>query len=195
MRVLYKYDINERSDVMKKYIVPQAINKNDLKKLRKKLSVTQAEFANLVNVSKKTIERWETSEDDIVGPITTLFYFLNNDLSLTEDIEEPDKKYPLRLKYYFRKQLCSIIDVDERNRRVEVYNYQTELIYKAFGNINSPTYEEYEEFLASRCIPKERDKIKIHLKELNIPFYEPMLIIEKTKGKMAEDEFWLEIER
>ena len=36
--------------------------------------------------------------------------------------------------------------------------------------------------------------MKIILNQLEIPYYDPMLIIEKTKGKMAEDDFWLEIE-
>ena len=180
---------------MKMFVVPEAISKIDLKKLRRKLDVTQVEFANLVNVSKKTIERWETSDDDIKGPITTLFHLLNNDIDLAEQLLEPAKKYPLRLRYFFRKQLCTIIDVDERNRKIEIYNYQTELMFRAFGSIEKPTYDEYESFLVSRCIPKERDKMKIQLRELDIPFYEPMLIIEKTQGRMAEDEFWIKIER
>jgi len=180
---------------MKIFVVPEAVNKNDLKKLRKKLDVTQVEFANLVNVSKKTIERWETSDEDINGPITTLFHLLNNDIALAEQLIEPVKRYPLRLKYFFRKQICTIIDVDERNRRIEIYNYQTELMFRAFGRLENPTYDEYEDFLASRCMPKERDKMKIQLRELDIPFYEPMLIIEKTQGRMVEDEFWIEIER
>jgi putative transcriptional regulator len=33
------------------------------------------------------------------------------------------------------------------------------------------------------------------LDELDIPFYDPFLIIEKTQGRMSEDEFWLAIER
>lgn len=185
----------EGGDAMKEFLVPQSINKNDLKRLRKKLTVTQTEFAKLINVSIKTVERWESSDKEITGPITTLFQLLNNDITLVERFEVSQKKYPLRLKYYFRNQICSIIDVDERNRRVEAYNYQTELIYRAFGKINTPTYEEYEIFLESRCIPRERDKMKIQLRELDIPFYDPMLIIEKTQGRMAEDEFWIEIER
>jgi putative transcriptional regulator len=36
--------------------------------------------------------------------------------------------------------------------------------------------------------------MKIALKELNLPFYDPLLIVEKTKGRMAEDDFWLEVE-
>ncbi len=50
-------------------------------------------------------------------------------------------------------------------------------------------------FLQSRCFPPERDKIKLQLEALGIPFYDPLLIIEKTEGRMAEDHFWLKVER
>ena len=87
-----------------------------------------------------------------------------------------------------------MIDVDEINRRVRVRNYTDNLLYRAFGINGNPTYEDYEEFLKSRCFPETRDKIKIELELLGIPFYDPMLIIEKTNGRMAEDEFWIYIE-
>ena len=28
-----------------------------------------------------------------------------------------------------------------------------------------------------------------------VPFYDPIMIIEKTEGRMAEDNFWIRIER
>lgn len=34
--------------------------------------------------------------------------------------------------------------------------------------IEKITFEEYEDFLKSRCFPEGRDKIKIILKELNL---------------------------
>ena len=37
--------------------------------------------------------------------------------------------------------------------------------------------------------------MKLQLKELGIPFYDPLLIIEKTEGRMADDHFWIRIER
>lgn len=37
--------------------------------------------------------------------------------------------------------------------------------------------------------------MKLILRELDLPFYEPLLIIEKTQGRMAEDNFWIKIER
>lgn len=33
------------------------------------------------------------------------------------------------------------------------------------------------------------------LKDLGLPFYDPIMIIEKTEGRMAEDNFWICIER
>ena len=37
--------------------------------------------------------------------------------------------------------------------------------------------------------------MKLILKDLDLPFYDPMMIIEKTEGRMAEDDFWIRIER
>ena len=37
--------------------------------------------------------------------------------------------------------------------------------------------------------------MKLMLEHFDLPFYDPMLIIEKTKGRMAEDDFWILIER
>ena len=51
------------------------------------------------------------------------------------------------------------------------------------------------ELLESRCFPRTRDKMKLILNELNIPFYDPYMIVEKTQGRMAEDDFWIKIEK
>ena len=67
-------------------------------------------------------------------------------------------------------------------------------MFKAFGKIEKPTYEDYEDFLKSRCFPETRDKLKLVLDDLNLPFYDPFMIIQKTEGKMAEDDFWIKIE-
>ena len=36
---------------------------------------------------------------------------------------------------------------------------------------------------------------KLVLRDLGIPFYDPYLIIQKTEGRMAEDDFWIRIEK
>lgn len=107
----------------------------------------------------------------------------------------PEKVYPLRLWYMSGDQVATIIDVDEQNRKVEIHNYTKDYIARAFGVIECPSFEDYEAFLESRCFPRTRDKMKLVLEDLGLPFYDPFMIIEKTEGRMAEDDFWIRIER
>lgn len=106
-----------------------------------------------------------------------------------EEIIAPKKEYPLRFWYMCPKGVCTIIDVDEHSRKVRLHNYAENLLYRAFGCVEEPTYEQYEKFLESGCFPRTRDKMKLMLRHLELPFYDPMLIIEKTKGRMADDDF------
>lgn len=68
-------------------------------------------------------------------------------------------------------------------------------MFRAFGSNQKPDIEDYREFLESRCFPRTRDKMKLVLKDLGIPFYDPYLIIQKTEGRMTEDDFWIRIEK
>ena len=90
--------------------------------------------------------------------------------------------------------LCTLIDVDEINRIIKIKNFTKDIYKRAFGTNNSPNYDDYIEFLKSRCFPEERDKLKLMLRELDLPFYDPFMIIEKTQGRMTEDNFWIKIE-
>lgn len=180
---------------MKRFVTPENMNGEAVKRIRKQLGLTQKEFAGLVNTSVPTIERWETSEKEINGPIVLLLTLLMENTGLIEKLSIPEKKYQLRMWYMYEQNFCTLIEVDERNRQVFVKNYTDRILFRAFGRVENPTYEQYEEWLESRCFPKERDKMKLMLKELNLPFYDPMLIVEKTEGRMAEDRFWIKIER
>ena len=42
-------------------------------------------------------------------------------------------------------------------------------------------------FLESRCVPRERDGLQYYLEELGLDEYDPLAIIRKTQGRMAED--------
>ena len=80
-------------------------------------------------------------------------------------------------------QVSTIIDVDEQNRKVEIHNYTKDYIARAFGVIECPSFEDYEAFLESRCFPRTRDKMKLVLEDLGLPFYDPFMIIERRKGE------------
>lgn len=139
--------------------------------------------------------RWESGIKGIKGPIVPLLHLINEYPQLEEEMIFPEKKYSLWLWYMERNHIRTVIDVDERLRKIKIYNYTHDLIKRAFGRDEHPTYEYYEIFLESRCFPRSRDKMKLILKDLGLPFYDPFMIIEKTEGRMAEDDFWIRIER
>lgn len=177
------------------FITPEYTTAKEIKNVRAKLGLTQKEFAMLINCSKITVERWETTEGKITGPICLLLKMLEKYPEYTTSIRVPKKNMPIRLWYMHNQNVCTIIDVNEINREVKITNYTDNLIFRAFGVEENPDYKRYEEFLESRCFPESRDKMKLILKDLDLPFYDPFMIIEKTEGRMAEDDFWIRIER
>lgn len=98
------------------------------------------------------------------------------------------------LKYMCETRVCSIIDVDMENKTVKVTNFTNDILMRPFGKNEHPTWEDYEAFLARRCVPKSRDKLKWHLREIGVDHYDPLTIVTKTQGRMAEDNFWIDIE-
>ena len=179
----------------KKYVIGESITGDEIKRLRSVLGMTQKEFAAFVNCAVRTVENWESKDGVITGPIVTLTEILLRKPSLAAKLELPENKLKFRLYYMYKSTVCTVIDVDEMEREIDVHDYIDKPLYRAFGVNVAPSYEDYEEFLESRCFPRERDKMKIQLKQLGIPFYDPIMIIEKTEGRMAEDDFWIRIER
>lgn len=179
----------------KEYAIGAKITGREIKRIRNKLGLTQLNFATLVNVSPKTIERWEKGQSEVTGPIVTLCTFFDEKPELEEKFCVPERTTPMRLWYKKEDSIIAVIDVDEAGQKVQVKNFTEDKISRPFGKKEEPTFEEYQDFLESRCFPKTRDKLKLELKKLDIPFYDPILIIEKTQGRVAEDTFWIEIER
>lgn len=167
----------------------------EIKKVRGMLGLTQAEFADLVDISKPTIERWETSKKEITGPIVLLIEMLEENTDYVANLEIPEKKYPIRMWYMYKNKACTLIDVDEHLKKIKIKNFVTNNVFKAFGVNENPSFEDYNKFLESRCFADSRDKLKLILDDLNLPFYDPLMIIEKTEGRMAEDDFWIKIEK
>lgn len=179
----------------KVFITPEYTTAKAIKKIRKELNLTQKEFAGFINCSKPTVERWERSDEAIHGPIVLLLKMLEKYPEYKEFAKIPSKVWPLRLWYMYDQEVCTLIDVNEQEQKVKVKNYTDKIMFRAFGVVENPDYKQYLEFLESRCFPESRDKMKLILKDLGLPFYDPILIIEKTQGRMAEDNFWIRIER
>lgn len=179
----------------KTFVTPEYTTAEEIKYVRKKLGLTQREFSELIGSSKSTVERWESSSSPIKGPLVLLLQLLDKDADYVNKIKVPSKAYALRLWYMHKQTVCTLIDVDEINQKIKIKNYTDNIMFKAFGIEENPDYHQYTEFLESRCFPRTRDKMKLILKDLDLPFYDPFMIIEKTEGRMAEDDFWIRIER
>lgn len=177
------------------FALQKTLSAAEVKRIRKKLKLKQKELAELMNVSVKTVAHWEGNGGSAKGTAAVMLDILRERSWLVEEMTIPERAFPLRISYMYEERLCTIIDVDDREQRVKIKNFTIDPVFCAFGRNGQPSYKEYEEFLESRCFPRSRDKMKIILNELNLPFYNPFLIVQKTEGRMAEDNFWLKIER
>ncbi|MEG0756709.1 MAG: Hin recombinase, partial [Oscillospiraceae bacterium] len=64
----------------------------------------------------------------------------------------------------------------------------------AFGNNPLPTWADFQAFLEERCVPRHRAGLREYLEAIGVDAYDPLTIVEKTAGRMAEDKQWLTVE-
>lgn len=105
----------------------------------------------------------------------------------------PAKGNTMRLTYMFRRQPCTVIDVDFLEQKISIQNKTADPVHRAFGIKETPTWKDFEGFLRDRCFPETRGNRKELLSELGLTDYDPLQIVEKTQGRMADDELWLKI--
>ena len=118
-------------------------------------------------------------------------------LGSTEEFVEKKRAMGHRLyKLYFfdANKLCTTIYADETDHSLRVENHTEHLVKTAFGKNERPTWEDYIGFLEERCIPRGRSGLREYLETIGVSEYDPMEIILKTGGRMAEDEQWLKVE-
>ena len=103
--------------------------------------------------------------------------------------DDPDVK--MRMYFMNHNDLCTTIDIDFMHEKIKIQNYTDKIPLRAFGVVTEPSWADFEYFLEDRCFPRTRDHAKEILREIGVPFYDPLLIIEKTKGYMAGDYQWI----
>ena len=96
------------------------------------------------------------------------------------------------LKFMDLNGVYTIIEADFQNETVKIENKTDLLLHRAFGINEHPTWKDFEDFLEERCFPRTRDKLKLVLKDMELDFYDPLTIIRKTQGRMADDTQWIE---
>lgn len=99
----------------------------------------------------------------------------------------------LEIRYYNGDTLCTLIYADQTVQDICVENYTQQIVKTAFGKNPVPSWADLELFMEERCIPRQRAGLREYLEALGLDKYDPLAIIRKTKGRMAEDDQWLEV--
>ena len=100
----------------------------------------------------------------------------------------------LEIRYYNGDALCTVIYADQTAKDLQIENHTSNLVKTAFGKNLLPSWTDLEAFLEERCIPRQRAGLREYLEALGLDEYEPLVIIRKTQGRMAEDDQWLEVQ-
>lgn len=114
--------------------------------------------------------------------------------TLSKYLNNAFKDFSLRLDFMHKQKVCTKIYVDYKNEKVKIINMTDDILHRAFGVNEKPDWNDYCDFLEERCFPKTRAFAKRILEELEISSgYDPLMIIEKTQGRMAEDDQYINI--
>lgn len=98
------------------------------------------------------------------------------------------------VRYFDRERLCTLIYADFTDQTLQAENHTENLVKTAFGKKELPCWEDFEAFLEERCIPRQRAGLREYLESIGVTEYAPWEIIQKTQGRMAEDQQWIGIE-
>ena len=104
------------------------------------------------------------------------------------------KEYPLRITYMYQQRPTTVISVDFAKEKVKIQNRTEDVLHRAFGVIENPTWDDFNTFLKDRCFPATRGNAKQLLNQMGIGDYDPLQIVEKTAGRMAEDDLWMKFD-
>ena len=117
---------------------------------------------------------------------------LNKDFNLSA---EELIRYKARYDYMLRDELLTSILADFMHEQIVVFNYSSHPMKRAFGVKKRPSWGDFVSFLEDRCVPRSRDHMKLILHDYKLDSYDPFAIVERTGGRMAEDERYIKLYR
>lgn len=152
-----------------------------------KITALAAEYG----VSRQTISSYLHPKEPQMDQICRTYraWVSLNDMLGEENLWD----YTLRIDYMNHDECCTVILADFLHEKILIQNETDELLFRAFGVKEKPTWEDFEYFLEDRCVPRTRFGMKEILKDYGLDSYDPLAIIEKTGGHMAEDHQWLKL--
>lgn len=143
----------------------------------RKKALSEKDIALAVELQGKGIGTKEIAEHFGVSR-QTISKYLNKPLS---------DGYSTRLDFMFRQKVCTEIYVDFEHKKIMIVNRTNDIMKRAFGSNENPSWEDFEAFLEERCFPSSRALKKTILAKIGIDHYDPMQIVELNQGRTAED--------
>lgn len=104
---------------------------------------------------------------------------------------ECDSQFPMQILYMYGNKVCTVIYVNFIDEIIKIENRTDDIIHRAFGVKENPNWEDFQIFLADRCFSKFRGGAKQILRELKLNSYDTLQIVEKTSGRMADDNMYM----
>jgi len=150
-----------------------------------KLSLPSKWIAKLGFADSK-IEIAFDGEKIIISPHLSIEKFLENKKSLGHRL--------MKIEFYDSEILCTQIIADFTDQTLSVENTTEHIVKTAFGKNEVPSWRDFQNFLEERCVPRSRSGIREYLETIGVEEYNPLEIIKKTSGRMAEDDQWIKLE-
>ncbi len=171
------------------------VNEDELRKIAKEYSefspvnvgrkkqFTDGDIADMLNLQcegashDEIAKRYNTSRQTIVKYLSS----------------KPSSDYPFVVDVMNGRSVVSSIYLNFQTEQVYITNRSNDVLSLPFGVNANPTWQDFEDYLLTRCFPENRGDKKQLLKALGVPFYDPWLIVMKTKGKTPDDNYWFNI--
>ena len=183
MNTDYKELCNElfgTSDVEKLKRIANNINIKNKRNAGRKKEFSKAQITEMQKMQAKNIPQQKIAE-----------HFNTTRQTVARYLNSEEFDYTMRIDYMFKTSVCTTIFVDFKNEKINIVNKTDDILHRAFGTNENPSWQDFNDFVSDRCFSSARGDKKAMLKTLGIESYDPIQIIEKTKGKTYDDRQWM----
>lgn len=163
----------------------KAIAKKNNRGAGRKKAFTEKQIAEMRDMQAHNISQQRIAEH-FGTTRQTISKYLKNKL---------DGRFNYQIDFMYKTSVCTTILVNFWDEKIKIINKTDDILHRAFGVNENPTWEDFNTFLEDRCFSKSRGDRKSVLRALGIDSYDPFQIIEQTKGKTYEDSQWMRFKR